>query len=76
MTSQQYDDEAILAAEAFSFGLGGLYVAARQAEIERQIRERYPNTPSGIPRAGGGTGGGLVDNSPVGGGAEPPPDVG
>lgn len=66
MTSEQFDDEAILAAEAFSYGLGSLYIAAKASDIERRIRERYPNTPSGVPGTGGGAGVGMADNSPVG----------
>ena len=38
---KQADDDAILAAEAFSFGLAGQYFAAKRAAIAEQIEERY-----------------------------------
>jgi hypothetical protein len=74
--TQQADDDAILAAEAFSFGLGDRYIAARQSDIERRLNERYPNTPPRVPGEGSGTGIGVDDGSASGGTSEPTPGVG
>lgn len=39
-----YDEDALLAAEAFAFGLGKEYLLARQAEIRREILEKHGTT--------------------------------
>lgn len=50
--AQQFDDDALLAAEAFAFGLGDRYILQRQADIQRRLDERYGN-----PNASAGTDG-------------------
>lgn len=50
--AQQFDDDALLAAEAFAFGLGDKYIEQRQADILRRLNERYNTTDSGGGTAG------------------------
>ena len=42
-----YDEDAVLAAEAFAFGLGEEFLLARKAEITRRISERYGTADPG-----------------------------
>ncbi len=43
---QQADDDAVLAAEAFAFGRGPRYMAARAYDVEQRIQQRYPGSPT------------------------------
>lgn len=52
---QQFDDDALLAAEAFAFGLGDKYVEVRQADILRRLDERYGTTDASTGNDGSGT---------------------
>lgn len=38
---QQADEDSLLAAEAFAFGLGDQYIATKQQEILKRLAERY-----------------------------------
>lgn len=57
----QADEDALLAAEAFSLGLHNpaiwdRYVEARTTDVYRRINERFPNTAP----TNGGTGSGAI----------------
>ncbi len=45
------DDEALLAAEAFAFGVWDKYVAAKVHDINRRINERFSTTGDGSTTA-------------------------
>lgn len=39
--TKRFDDEALLAAEAFSFGVFDKYIAAKVEDIERRINSQF-----------------------------------
>lgn len=53
--AQQFDSDALLAAEAFAFGLGDKYIEQRQADILRRLNERYGTADPSPGASGPGT---------------------
>ena len=44
---EEADDDAILAAEAFAFGMADEYLAYKQADIRKRLGERFPEPVRG-----------------------------
>lgn len=50
--TKQADDDALLAAEAFAFGVYDKYLAAKTHDINRRINERFGTTGAGPATTG------------------------